>query len=273
MISVEVASALAKFFAEGKGPSHDELTIWFRGAGVAAVDPGQSGMTGPIGKMKRVRHVLYAAAQENPTAGSKLVSLLVDGLRASGAFLPGSDSYADEDSIAAASRAFATIGYELDPAGHLRPTSLDNLEGSELTEALWSYMRRARTGAIDKPLVVGTSKDLSEAVARHAIAEAGGNYSENMGFAGTLYQAFNMLAIALPPKDVMERLDKDPRSAMYQSLYLAACAVNRLGNADGTGHGRPHPMKVSDLDARLAAQIAGLVSELLLAMVGARNVA
>jgi len=97
MISVEVASTLAKFFDGGRGPSHDELTMWFRATGLTSADPGSASPTGPIGKMKRVRNVLYFAVENDPTAGAKLVSHLVDGLRGSGAFLPGSETYGGQE--------------------------------------------------------------------------------------------------------------------------------------------------------------------------------
>jgi len=264
VISVEVASTLAKFFDGGRGPSHDELTMWFRATGLLSADPGSSGPLGPIGKMKRVRNVLYFAVENDPAAGVRLVNQLVEGLRGSGAFLPGSETYAGDEVIAAGRRAFKDLGYELDPSGHLRPQTLDNLEGAELTEALRAYVRRARSGASDNPHVIGTAKDLTEAVARHVIVERGGRYSETMGFAGTLYQAYDLLGLTLPPSDLMERLEKDPRAAVQQSLYLAVCAVNRLRNAEGTGHGRPQPPKANERDARLSSQISGLVSELLL---------
>lgn len=101
-------------------------------------------------------------------------------------------------------------------------------------------------------------------MARHVIVEKGGHYSDAMGFAGTLYQAYNLLGLALPPSDVIQTLDVDPRAAVEQSLYLAMCAVNRLRNVEGTGHGRPQPSKATKRDAGLSSQISGLVSELLL---------
>ncbi len=264
MISVELASALSKFFESGRGPSHDELTYWFKAAGLESADPGMSGPAGPIGKMKRVRNVLYFAVENNPAAGSKLISRLMDGLRANGAFLPGSDAYSGDDTIASCRRAFAEIGYELDPSGHVRPQTLDNLEGTDLTSALRAYVRRARSGASDSPLALGTAKDLAEAVARHVIVDRGGRYTDTMGFAGTLYQAYNLLGLTPPAPDLIEKLEKDPRAAIQQSLYLAACAVNRLRNAEGTGHGRPQMSNATDGDAKLASQISGLVSQLML---------
>jgi hypothetical protein len=46
----------------------------------------------------------------------------------------------------------------------LQPRVLDGLDGSELSEALRAYVRRAQRGAGDSELVIGTGKCLEEAL-------------------------------------------------------------------------------------------------------------
>lgn len=92
-----------------------------------------------------------------------------------------------------------------------------------------------------------------------------------MGFAGTLYQAFELLGLSTPPRQLMDGMDPDPKRSTEQAMYLFACAMNRLRNAVATGHGRQSPLSASELDARLAAQIAGLVSDLLLTRMESRG--
>ena len=266
VLSAEIASVLPRFFEGGKGPSHDELTLLFRQAGLADADPGLSGPAGPIGKMKRVRRVLLHAVSSAPEAGGRLVVQLVDTVRASGAFVPEASEYVGDEVMGAARRGFAALGYEFDAEGHLRPALLENLDGAELTEALWTYVRRARSGASDQPQVVGTAKDLAEAVARHVLVESGGEYAPGMGFPGTLYHAYLQLGMAAPDPKLLGQLDADPRLAMQQAIYLLACATNRLRNAEGAGHGRPAPSTADALDGRLSAQASGLVSDLLLTL-------
>lgn len=53
------------------------------------------------------------------------------------------------------------------------------------------------------------------------------------------------------------------RSEMQRSLYSAACAVNRLRNKQGIGHGRPFLPDLTEADTRVAIQIMGTVAELL----------
>jgi hypothetical protein len=42
----------------------------------------------------------------------------------------------------------------------------EGLDGIELTDALWAYVRRIRTGADDAELVIGSAKNLEEATVR-----------------------------------------------------------------------------------------------------------
>ncbi len=264
MLSTEIVSIVPRFFDGGRGPSHDELSLFIRQAGLEVADPGQSGPAGPIGKMKRLRRVLIHAQSADPDGGARLVAQVVAAVRGNGGFRAGTDDYVGDELMLAARRAFAAVGYEFDAEGYLRPASLENLEGAEMTEALWTYVRRARTGATDQALVVGTAKDLAEAVARHVLVESDGDYTPGLGFPGTLYHAFMRLGLPAPEPKLLSQLGMDARGAVYQAIYLLACAANRLRNEQGTGHGRPTPSTVDELDGRLCAQGAGLVSDLLL---------
>jgi hypothetical protein len=266
MISIEIAHALARFFLTNGSPSHHELTRLFHRAKLQDADPRNHKVAGmPVGKMNRVRDVLVHAAETDPTAGSKLVDQLLAAMRAAGCFRPGADSYAGEAIIQAAREAFAREGYELDRDGHARPAVLDGLGGAQLTAALWAYVRRARAGATDAPLVIGTNKDLVEATARHVLVETTGTYQPSMDFPTTVYLAFDRLGLAtMPPATARQVLDRDPRRQVHQALYLLACAVNRVRNAEGTGHGRPTSATATGREARLLAQAGALVSQLLL---------
>jgi hypothetical protein len=264
MLTDEVIGAIAHFFDGGAGPSHDELDRMIRRAGLEAADPrsGPDGAT--IGKTKRVREVLSFALDRNRDAGEKLIRFLLGSMKAAGSFRPGAPSFAGEQSIKAAREAFRSAGFELDPEGNLRASTLDNLSGPELTDAIRAYVRRAQVGSEDAALLVGTGKDLLEATARHALVVRTGSYPSGGHFPTTLYQAFDRLALAVPPSGMVEKLDSDPVRAMDQCLWLLGVTVNRLRNAEGSGHGRPFPPTVTDEQARRAIQSMGLVSQLLL---------
>ena len=107
-----------------------------------------------------------------------------------------------------------------------------------------------------------------EAAARHVLVRQGSMYDERMGFPGTLFQAFDMKGLATPTGQVLQALEEgleaDPRRRLEQTLYLLGVGVNKLRNAEGTGHGHPFPPCVSDLEAKLAVEAMAIISELLL---------
>lgn len=91
MLSDEVASASAPFFDQ-IGPSHDEITTLIRRAGLADLDPSTTS-TNPVGKMRRVRSVLFAAVDRRLAGGERFVQALIDAIRANGGFRPGDPNY------------------------------------------------------------------------------------------------------------------------------------------------------------------------------------
>ena len=137
---------------------------------------------------------------------------------------------------------------------------LSSLAGRELTEALRSYVVRAQQGYEDSVLLAGTDKDLIEATAAHVLTERYGSYSEQADFPTLLGQAF--LALGLDA----QRRKPDPgglagaRNALSVALYELGCAVNRLRNKSGSGHGRPFLPTLSASEVRAATEAAGVVA-------------
>ncbi|EOD68007.1 hypothetical protein H480_13573 [Amycolatopsis vancoresmycina DSM 44592] len=265
---IELGGALTPFFEQGlDSPSHDELDRAFERAGLTEGDPRRSS-TDPIGKAKRVRAVFIYAADHVPQSGLALAQHLVALCRVKNEFDTDSASCPGLDKIEALRRSFESLGYSLDNTGALRPLVIDNLSGTKLTDALQSYVRRANASPDDAPLQIGNGKDLDEATARHVLEQKIGAYSQNGNFPFTLAQAFLQLGLEPAHQNTAKTLDGDPHKAVQQCLYQLACAVNKLRNEVGTGHGRPSaPSRTTPLtsaEARLVARATALVSGMLL---------
>jgi hypothetical protein len=151
----------------------------------------------------------------------------------------------------------------LDPEGELQTAILESLKEAVLTNVLWAHVWRARQGVRDAALLLGTGKDLIEATARHTLVCISGSYPQQLNFPATPYDAFDRSGLAASPQ-LLSLLDTDPDRAFEQALYVLGNAANRLRNAQGTGHGRPVREPVDEGRARLAAESAGIVSQLLL---------
>ena len=238
-------------------PSHSEIEDQFRRAGLLEADPNRLGR--PIGKSKRVRGVLQWAIEHDIEKGERLVYLLVALVRGLGGFREGSSNFVGAEPIQELREAFASEGFQLSETGELLPVVLDSLQGHELTEALSAYVRRARRGVLDAALVTGTGKDLVEAVAAHVLVQRYGNYAQSANFPTLVGQAF--VAVGLCP---MRKDNLTAQEQMDVALYELACAVNRLRNREGTGHGRPFLSAVTQSQARSAVQSMGLVAARLL---------
>lgn len=263
MLSEELVSVLPALVANTRGrsigPTKTQIAEMCRRAGLAPPDDA--------GKEIQVRMVLANALDEHPKEGGEFVRLFVAAARAVGSFRPADDNYAGNDAVRRLQEAFDRDGWILESDGALRPKVLDSLEGCKLTAALWALVRRARRGADDSELVIGTSKNLEEAVARHVLAEVTGGYEASRNFNSTLFMAFERLGLA---PTSMDRLDTDPYRDLVSAIYLVGVAVNRLRNDRGDGHGRPTPPVATALEAQLSALGAALVSELLLAALDGR---
>ena len=263
-MSSELAACLARFFEQGRGPSHDELSRLFASANLTRFDPARDGSAEKVGKLKRVRAVLLGGFESEPIASLALSRQLVAVLQARGSFDTASEHFAGTQVIAATQRAFSHLGWRLDMEGELYPLALGGLEGRQLSEALQSYVRRIQRGTSDTALTIGTAKDLLEAAARHVVVEATGEYDKRSGFPATFVRACATRGISIPPTTLVDAADADPFAALEQALVLAALAVNRLRNLEGTGHGRPQPSLADRRQGVIASHASAAVCYLLL---------
>ena len=257
----EIASAYARFFEAGKGPSHDELTRLFQRTGLESLDPAR---TGDVGKLKRVRGGLLDAVDTDPSAALRFIRDLTAMLKARGCFNSQSDQYAGPAVVSAAQAAMSSVGWILDGSGNLAPASIAGLEGRALSEALQQYVRRIQRGTDDNALTVGTAKELLEAAGRHVLVGATGSYDPRADFPTTLYQACAQIGVGVPTGRMISELDQDPYRALEQAMALAALAIGRLRNQTGTGHGRPATNRTTRRQGIVTAQAAAAITYILL---------
>lgn len=227
-------------------PSHSEIEDQFRRAGLLDADPSRT-LGRPVGKAKRVRGILQWAIEHDIEKGERLVHLVVALVRGVGGFREGSPNFVGAESIQDLREAFESEGYQLSETGELLPVVLDSLQGMALTNALNAYVRRARKGVLDAALLTGTGKDLVEAVAAHVLVQRFGNYSYSDNFPTLLGQAFVAVGLC-----AVKKAGLTAEEQMDLALYDLACAVNRLRNRQGTGHGRPFLATVTPAQARSA---------------------
>lgn len=154
-ILVAVARLVDDSQTDKREPSHSDIEFQIDKAKLASVDPGRQSK--PVGKSKRVRAVLSWALSNDRPSGEVLVSGLLSTVQGYGGFRPASANYCGAEAIANLSAAFDLQGWQLGTDGSLQPKVLSSLTAKELTAALRAYVERARSGALDSPLVAGTA--------------------------------------------------------------------------------------------------------------------
>lgn len=246
--------------ASRRDPSHYDLGTVIERAGLSKADPHKQSLQ--VGKAKRVRAVLNWAIDNDHEAGCKFVASLIGAIRGHGGFRPASQNFVGQDSIDTAVAAFASEGYVLTSEGELRPAVLDGLSGAEYTEALKGYIRRAKRGATDAALLVGTSKDLLEAVCAHIMQERRG-FVPHSNFPTLLGQVYIELGLTTPEE--MPVSSEAANRRVERAMYEFACSINALRNKEGTGHGHPWLPSVSEAEAKTAIEGMGVIAERLLA--------
>ena len=245
---------------ERRDPSHSDIEFLINRAQLKDADPNKDGA--PVGKAKRIRGVLSWAIENDIQKAERFVAGLIASVKSCGGFREGSPNFVGIDAIYDLSSALKPEGYILGEDGSISPVALDSLSGRKLTEALRGYVNRAKKGIEDSALVVGTSKDLMEAVAAHVIQELWGSYPSTANFPNLLGQAFVALDMATP--DQSKAPHEHQRCRMERALYESACSINNLRNKQGTGHGRPWLPDLRESEVKAAVEFIGVIAELLL---------
>lgn len=261
---VHAVSRLVDDWQNPREPTHSDIGASLARAGLAQADPHADPTAQRIGKQQRVRQALQWALDSDVAAGTRGVEALINVVRGSGGFLPDSPNYCGVDAVRTCVTAFEAEPVELTVDGTLSPRNLSALSGRELSDALRSYVVRAQRGHEDSVLLAGTGKDIIEAAAAHVVTERYGTYPEQANFQTLLGQAF--LAVRLDAQRPTQETGgvDGARTALSVALYDLACAVNRVRNKAGSGHGRPFIPELTSEELHAATEAAGLVAGRLL---------
>lgn len=158
-----------------------------------------------------------------------------------------------------AQRAFSREGWSLADDGYLSPAgAIDLSTGGR--EALDEQLERLRRGSDDSGQLLGSAKDLLEAVAKFVLEEFGMEPPKNADFDHLWYLARERLKLL--PEQVDQSLPGARNiQAILQSSWKIAEQANKLRGIQGTGHGRTLPTGVSADLALLVVREACSVAE------------
>jgi hypothetical protein len=134
-----------------------------------------------------------------------------------------------------------------------RPDGLGDAEWAAIREAEDRLLRAK--AAPDAPLVVGSAKELCEAIAKVVIAERRGIPGSGADMPELITTAHKLLEF-----QPGEGLANDPETRkIAQGLKSIVLGLGEMRNRHGTGHGRPAPSGVSEEHSDLAFGAAALL--------------
>jgi hypothetical protein len=262
-VSDEIAGALGRFFFGGIGPSHPTLSGVFLRAGLSDFDPYDASLGTP-NKETRVQTVVRAALRRQSHA-RRLVDGLLAALRVHGSFTVGGRHY-DQGAIATAQAAFRRAGWALSDSGELNVLGhIDLVTGGR--EALDEQLDRLRRATDDPGQLLGSAKDLLEAVAKFVLEEWG--TPQDGDFGHLWYLARDRLGIH-PAQVVADGPGAHQVRKILGASWTIAEQVNELRNLQGAGHGRTLPTGVTPEMALLVVREACSVAQFALSTLDRR---
>jgi hypothetical protein len=258
-VTDEISAALARFFHGGDGPSHSQLSTAFSSTGYKSDDPYDLKAQAP-NKEVRVLTVM-AAARRRPDRARQLVEAILVDLRVGGRFHQPADPERRR-LIVAAQQAFSRGGWNLSDDGVLSVQGqLDLSTGGR--DALDEQLDRLRKATDDPAQLIGTAKDLLEAVAKFTLEEVGFTYPPGASFGHLWHLARERLGLL--PTQVDTNLPGGAQiKKILGSAWVIAEQINELRGIQGTGHGRTLPTGVTAEVALLVVREACGVAELCL---------
>ncbi len=259
-VIIAIANMVDDAKSETRKPSHYDLEFEINRAGLKDADPKNKGIA--VGKAKRIRIVLNWAMENEYEKGEKLVKYIIELIRAVGGFRTDSSNYIGDNIIENCKAVLKPLGIVLASDGMIVPIVIDNLPMVEQEQALKVYIERAKRGVEDAALLVGTSKDLLEAVSAYVLQVKWGSLPNFMNFPTLLGQAFTALGLATSSTHKIE--GEATQKRMERAFYEVACAINQLRNKQGTGHGHPFLSTITPEEGKVAVATMGIIAEYML---------
>lgn len=253
-INDAVVGAFAAFVHGGKGPTHSALSRVFVACGCSDVDPFDEQTRTP-NKEQRVLRV-GLEANRRAGAGKKFTEGMLEQLRLAHVF-SGTAGVPNNDfskAVEALRSELNAIGWRLSEDGRLESQGeIDFATGGRA--ALDEQVERLRRNSEDPAALIGTSKDLVEAVCKYVLEEVGRLPSGKHSLDALLALTFEALEIRASVAS-----GASPGSVSLRSIYGSAekilKEVGKLRNAQGTGHGRT---RVTDIPVEAARFVVGQV--------------
>lgn len=254
-----VAATFADIFTAESPPTHSDMDVAFRRAGVSS--PQSPPGTG-IDSISKARRVTNAFDQADEEKANGLIRALTMSLVSKRIFEKSHDEVA-QNLLAELRKNLARVGWELGPSGSLSPLGVINVQAGG-REALEQQIKRLRNSGDDVSLMLGAAKDSLEAAARFVLEERQESYQPDESLEALVNRVMKLAGISTRPADVSSEASK-ALATINQSVPKIAEAVRKVRNDQGTGHGRTVVATMSRPEAAFIRDLTLSVVNFLLA--------
>jgi len=235
----EVASSLSRLMENTWYPSHSGLDTIF---GKLAIDSPETDPQGRnINKVKRLRAAFDKADARGEETTISLVKEIVEEMRFKGVFA--STDEQTREMIGALRVSLERAGGRLTDHGRLEPLTLGPAIEAGGRQTVDRLQSRLRDPSLDPGAILGTSKDLLEATAKHLLKE----YSPDTpagDMPGVVGQAMRAAGLSSIPREI-DSTNAKAVAVLRQQVLRTADAVTSTRNTAGDGHGHLEPTDVS----------------------------
>ncbi|UVI38047.1 abortive infection family protein [Brevibacterium spongiae] len=227
-----VAASFGEIFAVESPPTHSDMDVAFRRAGVLSPQSAPGSGIFSISKARRITNA-FDQADEGKVDG--LIRALTSSLVAKRVFEKTYDEVT-QNLLDELRRNLARVGWGLSPAGSLSPLGVIDVQVGG-REALEHQIKRLRNSGDDVSLILGAAKDSLEAGAKFVLEERQERYQPDESLEALLNRAMKLAGISTRPADVSSDASK-ALATINQSVPKIAEAVRKVRNDQGSGHGR-----------------------------------
>ncbi|MGQ7788329.1 abortive infection family protein [Nesterenkonia sp. K-15-9-6] len=253
-----VGATFSEIMAEHSPPTHNDLDVAFRRAGV---DSPQEDGPRYLSKPKRIANAFEVAAEESDERIDRLIVALTTALTTRRLF-----ESKDQKTLRMLRRLheeLARLGWTLSRSGDLSRSGPISVQTGGRA-ALEIQLKRLRNADSDVSLMLGAAKDTLEAAAKFVITEQGQEVAPTEPVEALVNRAMALADISTRPQDATDEASK-ALATINQAVPKIAEAVRRIRNDQGAGHGRTVLASVTINEARFTRDLTLSVVGYLLA--------
>lgn len=263
IINESLIKILRRFFINGNGPTHREISTIVKRLGVEWADPLEENPG--IYKTDRIELIL-GKLQSEGDIGNKFVSALVGSLSDHGD-LENTDLNPSQENARKLEQWFEEHNLAMSQSGEIVAKQEKFSIAKPTLRSLDTQYRRLMRSSNDGQQILGYAKELLEATMKYALESKGVNVPKNAKLPSLIHQAMESVNL-LPEQVNMKKETQTHVRSLLQNLKSTAISISEIRNDSGTGHGRVEEVYVPSSIAKFVSDSSLILVRLMLDAIG-----